>query len=1076
MKKKLKILYYLTVLIIICPGPGSFAQRIPDPNTGQEDLVREGTMDGNLVRTSCRNWGEIARWPYSPSGEWPKGTGHQYVDGVALVVQARAVDNNGRVIYPMETQYREFVDRGPSDELWGWTPLPGYFNLAQRSPAISNNPLSWPDYWPDKPPDGWVNPNEIRNDYDDDDNGLIDDLVFWNGFFGKGVFNADLETYFVFDDDQDEEWDFFPDPSDTTRRGLGLEVAARLFQWTQVMAEDVIFAVYFITNEGQTDYDSTYYSFYIDWGIGGTDDSSDDIGDYDTVLDIAWAWDNDGKGTPGNWQPVGVAGFAFLESPGIDDDFRDNDQDGLIDETRTPSGPGVWLNAYPYGVDNVDDFISHYKREPGPHWSNDEDGDWVGYTDANNNGQWDPGEALNADVGLDGLGPNDFGYPGPDQGEANGQPDPGEPDFDFLDKDEADQIGLTGFEIFPVHTYELWNEKQNWEVFRSAPPPHSQKVTANLGMFFSSGPFPLGAGDTQNYSMALLFGDNRLDLVLTKNTIQQIYNADYRFSKPPLKPKLTSVIAGDKKVTLVWNDRAESSWDPFLQEYDFEGYKIFRSTEPQFLDIKDITDAFARDTYLTPIAHFDLDNDIQGLHPIDWKGAHYDLGQNSGLKHFYVDEDVINGQTYYYAVVSFDRGLVVLDTLKGEITGIPPSECPKNIDVDIAGNVRLDINTTMVTPTVPAAGYSDPHLENGIQRETIGTGNLSLEVLFADSVKDGHTYSVEFSDTSALHYKGNPFYKIFDITNDQRILKLDTTWIDEFSQSPLVDGFTLSIENDAADFDFENSGWITGQTTYKWRVNQDDQFSKLELNINYPADYDIIFSDVVIDTADNTFGYPPFWPAKFTIYNVTENISANFQFVEYYEIDSTLSPFYPWHDVKKIESAMIWMYDPNSKYGRSTTWRFYFEADDSTGQVAPQPGDIFHLATRKPFRNGDVVLFTLRGEEYNQEKAKTDLEKIAVIPNPYLAAAAWEQRDPFRTGRGERRINFIHLPAKCTIRIYTVRGYLVETIEHNTSMQDGSESWNLLTKDNQELAYGVYIFHVDAPGVGEIVGKFAVVK
>ena len=40
--------------------------------------------------------------------------------------------------------------------------------------------------------------------------GLVDDLVFWNGFFGKGVFNADLEAYFVFDDDPDEEWDFYP--------------------------------------------------------------------------------------------------------------------------------------------------------------------------------------------------------------------------------------------------------------------------------------------------------------------------------------------------------------------------------------------------------------------------------------------------------------------------------------------------------------------------------------------------------------------------------------------------------------------------------------------------------------------------------------------------------------------------------------------------------------------------------------------------------------------------------------------------------------------------------------------------
>ena len=52
--------------------------------------------------------------------------------------------------------------------------------------------------------------------------------------------------------------------------------------------------------------------------------------------------------------------------------------------------------------------------------------------------------------------------------------------------------------------------------------------------------------------------------------------------------------------------RAESSWDPFLQEYDFEGYRIYRSTEPQFLETRDITDAYARETYSKPIAQFDL--------------------------------------------------------------------------------------------------------------------------------------------------------------------------------------------------------------------------------------------------------------------------------------------------------------------------------------------------------------------------------------------------------------------------------------------------------------------------------------
>jgi len=1071
---KISIICLLSILLMVASG---FAQRIPDPNVGDQKLRRQGVMDGNLVRTVYINWGEIAHWPDSPSGEWPKGTGHQYVDGVALVVQARAVDNKGNVIYPLETQYREFVDRGPSDELWGWAPLPGYFNTKGIKPAISNDPSSWPRSWPDKS-DGWINPNELPNDIDDDGNGLVDDLVYWNGFFGKGVFNADVETFFVFDDDPDEEWDFYPDPADTSRRGMGLEVAARYFQWAQVLAEDVIFAVYFITNEGKTNYDSTYYCFYIDWGVGGTDDSSDDTGDYDTFLDIAWAWDSDGIGTPGNWGPVGMAGFAFLESPGIDDDGMDNDEDGIIDENRVSTGPGTWLDTYPYGIDNVDQYKLYYGLEPVPHWSADEDGDWQAYSDIDNNGQWDPGEPLNNDVGEDGLSPNDFGYPGPDIGEADGMPTPGEPNFDFLDKDEADQIGLTGFRIFPVHTYELWNEKQNWDVFKSAPPPQSGQITANLGMFFSSGPFPLEAGDTQNYSMALLFGEDEDDLVLTKKTVQQIYNADYRFAKPPEKPRLLSVTPGNGQVTLVWDSRAEQSWDPFLQEYDFEGYRIYRSTEPEFLDTKLITDAYGRATFRKPLAQFDLDNEYQGLHPIDLQGANFNMGNNSGLKHYYVDKDVQNGQTYYYAVVSYDHGLV--DTSgTGALAGIPPSECTSRIEQDIAGNVFVDINTAVAVPTVPAAGYIDPGLDGEMERNTIGTGNIEIQFLFPDSIQEGHMYKIEFGDTSWLHDKGNPYYLIYDVTGAQKIPMTDTLWINEISQSPLVDGFTATIENDAAELDFDRTGWITGSSTYRWRIGLDKRFAgALNLNINYPADYEIKFSDVIIDTAENKTGSPNFLPAKYSVYNLTEDKPAHFQFYEYYEKDSTLSPYYPFHNPDSIESAMIWVDDPdpNNKLKFKTTWRYYFEADDPNGQIPPQSGDLFRITTKKPFRSGDFATFSVRGKKLSTEKAKTDIEKIAVVPNPYVAAATWEPRNPFRSGRGERRLYFINLPTRCTIRIYTVRGYLVDTIEHNETMEQGSESWNMISKDGQDIAYGVYIYHVDAPGVGEKIGKFAIIK
>ena len=55
-------------------------------------------------------------------------------------------------------------------------------------------------------------------------------------------------------------------------------------------------------------------------------------------------------------------------------------------------------------------------------------------------------------------------------------------------------------------------------------------------------------------------------------------------------------------------------------------------------------------------------------------------------------------------------------------------------------------------------------------------------------------------------------------------------------------------------------------------------------------------------------------------------------------------------------------------------------------------------------------------------------------------------------------------------------GYLVETIEHDSGFEDGSESWDLLSKDGLEIAYGVYLYHINAEGIGETTGKFAVIK
>ena len=174
----------------------------------------------------------------------PKGTNHTYIDGVAIIVQAETQDPAGNIIHPLESNYYEFTRHDQATGVtYGCWALPGYDNLFNSAPARSDDPDTWPDSWPDR---------------------LSDWAGVWNGFFGKGVKNADLETFFVFDDNEDREYilnnNFFPDREDPDRGGLGMQVRTRGFQWSQVLAEDAIFWLYEITNMSTTDYEKVLFA------------------------------------------------------------------------------------------------------------------------------------------------------------------------------------------------------------------------------------------------------------------------------------------------------------------------------------------------------------------------------------------------------------------------------------------------------------------------------------------------------------------------------------------------------------------------------------------------------------------------------------------------------------------------------------------------------------------------------------------------------------------------------------------------------------------------------------------------
>ncbi len=102
------------------------------------------------------------------------------------------------------------------------------------------------------------------------------------------------------------------------------------------------------------------------------------------------------------------------------------------------------------------------------------------------------------------------------------------------------------------------------------------------------------------------------------------------------------------------------------------------------------------------------------------------------------------------------------------------------------------------------------------------------------------------------------------------------------------------------------------------------------------------------------------------------------------------------------------------------------------------------------------------------EGVKSSLDGIQVIPNPYRAGADWEYG-------GDKRVSFVRLPSVATIRIYTVAADLVRTLHHDDPYSD-QEEWDLKNSDGDEVAPGVYIWAVEAEGIGGAEGKMLIIK
>jgi hypothetical protein len=1225
---KMNTKYFFIFAILILFSASELFGQLRITQRGTPNFRKVGVHRGNQVRTVFSNYGVIAQ----PGNEGPRGAwkydANGYVGDVSPLVGLRLpVRDYRKGSIPLDgipdTIYTVVitpVDRPGGGESGGgksytFEPIPGFtgpdLGEVGKGVAMSHQPETWPIQWPDYP--DWS--YSVDNNGDGKPDPIIIDgvdktpAVDWNGYFGRAQLTADQESYFWMDDNNDEENflqnDFLPDANDPSRRGHALQVSVRGLQWSNFLAQDVIFWLYNITNDGTENYDQAVFSTIVGTYVGVEGNEwNDDVSYFNVRESITYTWDfyqSIRKSDNPQWLPdpnqVGYIAYAFLESPGNGVDGIDNDADeldGVSPEFVANDFPGLTpfvgqdlippVNAIAAGdklvlidkdtfqrtlftmpndtvtvtsmgvkfflrpgvtkliegnVDQITNFVNENARDG---IDNDLDGlidenyqvhyrqykatappnsivlinelapvKYIDYKSGygitipkdlmidekrddliDNDGDWDPEFD---DVGADGKPKtNDFG-------ENDGIPTPGEPNFDATDIDESDQIGLTSFEYYvPAGNIRMSDDIDMWRRMKPGffVVPTSITTDINTGevkaskgedgdFIYGSGYFPLLAGRTERFSLALAFGADYNAVLKAKQIAQTIYDANYNFPKPPDKPTVTAV-AENGKITLYWDRVAEESVDPTLRVKDFEGYKIYKGTDPDLTDALQITNMYGEKIFYKPIAQFDLINGIKGIFPSSptlaelVSGTSYNLGTDNGIQNFYVDTDVINGRMYYYAVVAYDRGEPSKD--------IYPSENTRYISKDALGNISTDINTVAIRPNAPVAGYVPP--ESGVALnpvEGFTTVKPYFEVIDPIKVID-QTYTVTFNDS--LRIKGSERTPVNISTNysvqDEAGNFLVTKAPFDPTNGIVFNGVRLSIDSSYQTTDSlklirpgtnQEEGSLandsTGWSTYRQknlRYIAEQFVSPTISSTRFPRDYMLVFSNAYQDSSNRLtkiFGNsaPPVKIVNFKIYDITDKNNAQ-------RVQFAFTEQRPYRRDTLSFGDLIILSDPT---GSDFSWRIAFVGTDSS-EIVPAGGDTLFLRFLKPISGDDKFVFTPQKGSYDVSAAQEQLSQVRAVPNPYVVSNVFEQPlPPTVRGRGERIINFINVPPGSKISIYTSSGDHVRTLEHNGDINNGSVTWDVRTKEGLDVAYGVYFYVVEVEGISDKkTGKLAIIK
>jgi hypothetical protein len=591
---------------------------------------------------------------------------------------------------------------------------------------------------------------------------------------------------------------------------------------------------------------------------------------------------------------------------------------------------------------------------------------------------------------------------------------------------------------------------------------------------FASGPFQLEPGQSLNFALATIHGVNKKDLFNNAMLCQILYNNNYAAAEGPPEPDVEAH-AGSHSVTLFWNGydtenaiyRASDGsidhiGDKLTGNNTFEGYAVYRSADRGSSWGDPMIDVTGAPMGYLPLAQYDIANGITG--ESETRPFFY-LGDDTGLKHTFTDNTVNDGYEYWYAVIAYDH----------DDGPIPPMANAFKKNAYQAGD-----NVVAVIPLGDVSGFKAGSA-GAITHTTGGADGVPvLEVLDTTAVT-GDSYQITFVEAAGAAGSGD-----LKLTKEEAALQGDT----KFTGPGEITGFTVTNTRTGA-VAMAGANPVENFEFYDEDADNAPIFDGIKLMVPpvaygpasitgssaaYDDDYALYYygwyilpsevdHDYEMEFTAETYQVYSLWriegydePAADVNFKVTDVTTGQQIMPVWQDADDYNLVYDDWERI--MFNHTPYGEEPSDYSGYM--FRFWPYED-------PAVGDKIFVVTNKPYTADDTYSFSTTKESYAGVK-ESDLANITTVPNPFVVSSRFE----IGAYGTEKQLQFHYLPPKCTIRIYNLAGDFIRQIEHD----DGTpmDTWNLQTYNEQEVAFGIYIYHVDAPGIGEYIGKMAIIK